>query len=114
MKTELTDEQIQELRVKVAELCGWKKWDGSKPLKYRRGPEFCLADNLPDYPNDLNAMHEAEKLLDVDIDHGNSPRYTYTRHLYNLVCEEDGRSQPCRATATQRALAFVMTMERKA
>lgn len=49
-------------RIAIAEACGWK-W---KPELFGliQGPEHLSgARNVPDYPNDLNAMHEAEKVL---------------------------------------------------
>jgi hypothetical protein len=39
-------------RIAIAEACGWKKLSMSLGL-----------DLMPDYPNDLNAMHDAEKVL---------------------------------------------------
>ena len=65
-------------------------------------------DKRPDYLNDLNAMHEAEKLLKV-----------YRIHKYcdnvDMIMAEDFVSGMCdiniMATAAQRAEAFVLTME---
>lgn len=67
-------------------------------------------DKLPDYLADLNAMAEAEKIFDVDIESGDSPRYAYSGHLYALVVAESDRKQPFRATAAQRAEAFLRTI----
>jgi hypothetical protein len=112
--TTATDE---ELRVRVAELCGWKniEWNSHMRFYNADGPKGWEQKGveLPRFDADLNAMHEAEKTLDVNIDHGDSPRYAYMRHLYNLVTADDGRNQPCRATARQRAIAFCMVMEGK-
>lgn len=59
-------------RIKIAEACGWKFTqgeDGECHTWYPNG-EHCCSDFhacpttcLPDYLNDLNAMHEAEKVL---------------------------------------------------
>jgi hypothetical protein len=62
---------------------------------------------LPKYTEDLNAMHEVEKTLDVDVNINGSPRYVYAGHIYNIV----GRDcQPFRATARQRAEAYLRTV----
>jgi hypothetical protein len=70
--------------------------------------------DVPDYCNDLNAMHEAEKLL--------TPRkrtfselfreIRYHKILGEIVRREDEFSwRTYHATAAQRAEAFVLTME---
>lgn len=85
-------------------------------MKWRRLPNGTLAYDvdgelqprrLPDYLNDLNAMHEAEKILDGDIYDGGSLRYSYARELYKLCPPEE---QPLRATAENRAEAFLKTL----
>lgn len=52
-------------RIAIADYCGWNgvkiyfdsnKWWG-------RNPKSKYSDLVPDYPNDLNAMHDAEKSL---------------------------------------------------
>lgn len=53
---------------------------------------------IPDYPNDLNAMHDAEKVLRP------SQKIKYLKHLTQL--DYYGRF----ATATQRAEAFLKTI----
>ena len=57
----MTDEQK---RIKVAEACGWVKWDGTN-VSNSRG--YLFAEQLPDYQNSLDAMHEAEKILLTSI-----------------------------------------------
>ena len=63
-----------------------------------------------DYLNDLNAMHEAEKTL-------NPAQFgDYWPHL-DSICEQDSKHmlymRAIRATAAQRAEAFVLTMSQK-
>ena len=64
-----------------------------------------LADCLPDYLNDLNAMHEAEKILTDD------QHITYRNILANVIGDV---TFFCRkytsATAAQRAEAFLRTL----
>ena len=64
----------QQLRIAIAEACGWTDVritpeEGHGYMSERivgLHPEQSNPDNsewLPDYPNDLNAMHDAEKVL---------------------------------------------------
>ena len=55
--------------------------------------------DLPDYLSDLNAMHEAEKVLTA------VQRAQYIQEL-ERICEYD----ICFATASQRAEAFIRTL----
>ena len=68
---------------------------------------------LPDYLNDQNAMHEAEKVLiagdqtykiGVEI----APSIIYGNHLIRLT----NNTNPFHATAAQRAEAFLRTLGR--
>jgi hypothetical protein len=114
-----------ELRIKVAELTGeWSRicvaddvWPEAVeegwvkkgcPLGHHDGhghPEHLVV--LPDYPNDLNAMHEAEDKLDNE----KWDRYEYVLGV-NVGQQESGwRKRFVRATARQRAEAFVKVME---
>ena len=66
----LTNEQKH---IKIAEACGWRivqanvhtmhVWEPGAESPARLG--LNLEDKLPNYFNDLNAMHEAEKILEV-------------------------------------------------
>ena len=66
-----------------------------------------LNPDIPDYPNDLNAMHDAEKVL--------TDKQAY-RHVLCRVCAD--KSSPfvaslgdvVHATAAQRAQAFLRTL----
>jgi hypothetical protein len=51
--------ESNELRIKVAELCGWKPY----PVNTEDDKVYCNPNNIhdhkmPDYPKDLNACHE--------------------------------------------------------
>jgi hypothetical protein len=105
----------EEQRIAIAEACGWtvKRWtDGEgnsvvgllPPGVEKTSSSF---RHSPDYLNDLNAMHEAEKVLDVNIESEDSPRYEYSRQVYRIV---ESRRQPFRSTAAQRAEAFLRTL----
>ena len=98
--TGMTDEAQ---RIAIAEACGWTyseadHGDNNAAKKYKWGSD------LPDYLNDLNAMHEAEKWL-------TDGRYyvdDYWDHLSDLC----GHDEPgmIMATARQRAEAFLRTI----
>ena len=58
----MTDEQINRV---IAEACGWTDIDGlsAKGLMGTPPESLCSFNYIPDYCNDLNAMHQAEKCL---------------------------------------------------
>jgi hypothetical protein len=115
----------QEINIKIAELCGWSltlNTKGRFPLadegytlrKDGNGITQVHIDGynkkeawnkiihiLPNYCNDLNAMHEAEKVL---IAAGGLTFHDYKVHLLEM-CQDTGG--PYRATARQRAEAFL-------
>jgi hypothetical protein len=104
--------QIDELRIKVAELCGWKKEeytnlgdDRYTPIRHitRWKKDNDIAwkpEDLPNYPADLNAMHEAEKTY---IRSDNDRCIAYIHHLTKMC----GCDFEWTATAQQRAECFV-------
>ena len=80
-------------RIAIAVACGWKTG--------YRDPEAWHP--LPDYLNDLNAMHDAEKVLPA----GQWDRYAqWLRELTS----SNRRFLIARATASQRAEAFLRTI----
>jgi hypothetical protein len=92
-----------EQRIAIAEACGIVIHDHWGPLyKTPKG----IVRVCPDYLNDLNAMHEAEKVL------FDSPKKKHT-YLQWLGCEDDYTSTvfaSVTATAAQRADAFLRTI----
>lgn len=101
----MTDEQM---RIKIAESVGYKElfMDNGKSMVPQRWEspydEFCyVAERLPDYLNDLNAMHEAEGIL--------------TNEQIEVYCSLLQKPQwgiwwAISATARQRAEAFIKTL----
>jgi len=104
----------EQQRIAIAEACGWQDssgqglyWNdkehraliapGGALHRIRKAANLCCEPDkqlLPDYLNDLNAMHEAEKIIPViswDI---------YERNLAHCIS----------ATASQRAEAFLRTI----
>lgn len=103
----------EKQRIAIAETCGWHhfiindEYGPDRGLKPDQTASIgCVFTELPDYLNDLNAMHEAEKVLVAKDDgsHAGCARYVYASHLYGLV---PAGVQPFMATAAQRAEAFL-------
>lgn len=102
----------EQQRIAIAEACGWyrngTKCNGRFPAYSHPEKDCrCTVHQLPNYPGDLNDMHEAEKVLLKDADFG----YKYDCEL-NIVVEafEDGCVNYMKlwhATAAQRAEAFL-------
>lgn len=113
-------------RIRIAKGCGWKESDelwispsGSKFARKRSyGAPIEDWEILPDYLNDLNEMHEAEKtFLPCETDQ-------YVRYLWPIVADfwrEQGKRTElfdqesiafaiAHATARQRADAFLATL----
>ena len=99
----------EQQRIAIAEACGWKTG--------YRDPEAWHP--LPDYLNDLNAMHEAEETLDAS-QCAEYARQLMKHHPTYCVTVLDNRFAPTEeiayqtyqllhATATQRAEAFLRT-----
>jgi len=100
----------EQQRIKIAEACGWKWHSRTKgSIKvWDNGLDYVFYDSqLPDYLNDLNAMHEAEKVLTKEqrIDHME----------WLGMCSDDYGQKVwayVHATAAQRADAFLRTIEK--
>jgi hypothetical protein len=90
--------------IAIAEACGYQldSWEGK--VKGIIGWKFKdqYISILPDYLNDLNAMHEAEKVL-----HGNCWR-PYRDKL--AILTNSGPFPDVDCTAAQRAEAFLRTL----
>jgi hypothetical protein len=98
-------------RIAIAEACGFSpKTDRHKPMWVTPDGRtlVTMPDHLPDYLNDLNAMHEAEKMLDA------RQLYNYENELARLcnltVATSMTSAFRWHATAAQRAEAFLKTL----
>jgi hypothetical protein len=92
----MSDEQIN---IAIAEACG---------LDVVRDGEF--RKSLPRYCSDLNAMHEAEKVLE----HEEIDLWSYYIYELNELIQRNNRVQfAIHATARQRAEAFLRTIDAK-
>ncbi len=88
----MTDEQINRA---IAEACGWTP--DNRGLGWLSPHGYYAPE--PDYCSDLNAMHEAEKVLT-------------TFDEWDIYCVYLGDTQPscAKATARQRAEALLRTL----
>lgn len=108
----MTDQEINEA---IAKACGWTfgptRTDGI-PEWHRPDGSVCNSGVLPDFCNDLNAMHDAEVLLENEIAEADQ-YYTTLAELTMADDEELCTSVRYRylanATARQRAEAFLRT-----
>ena len=103
-------------RIAIAEACGWTEisdW-GAGGINGKH-PTEPWVEVIPDYLNDLNAMHEAEKML-WGMDWSN--RYAFNDNLANIlkgrtVNRNDWDAETLLdATAAQRAEAFLRTIDK--
>lgn len=102
----------EQQRIAIAEACGWKilpEIDTSTNCAcYAKDPSGDLRCGIPDYLNDLNAMHEAEKVLNHE------QVYEFDTRLKELLRPLRAVPQVERwnfhATAAQRAEAFLRTL----
>jgi predicted membrane chloride channel (bestrophin family) len=99
----------EKQRIAIAEACEIVSRDQWGPLyKTARG----VLRDCPDYLNDLNAMHEAEKVLTY------KQSFTYTNNLEARTQTTTGLGrtiigrtfQTIQSTAAQRAEAFLRTV----
>jgi hypothetical protein len=106
----------EKQRIAIAEALGWNDchrsiagFDSGDCIIERRcigiPPNHCTHRQIPYYFSDLNAMHEAEKVLD------NNQAEKYLQTLTSIALQSD---QPAfaflTATAAQRAEAFLKTI----
>jgi|LakMenE18May11ns_1017448.scaffolds.fasta_scaffold9686294_2 hypothetical protein len=104
-----------EQRIAIAEACGWggdgkcirdviKRHDEQSQRAYYQDRPLPKG-GVPDYFNDLNAMHEAERTLNPSLAAG------YARTLTSIAWQsEQPVFAPISATAAQRAEAFLRTI----
>jgi len=94
-------------RIAIAEACGWTKISDWKAAGINgQHPTEPWTEVIPDYLNDLNAMHEAEKFLRKPIFKSDSDSIIADRmHQYVELL-----GYAVDATAAQRAEAYLRTI----
>lgn len=105
----MTDEQINQA---IAEVVGYKwhdhpdrsaitdRWANPEKWVLRPDGQLVFRHEVPNYCNDLNAMHEAEKV------HRMGTNWDEYVELLNALCDIN----PLYSTARQRAKAFLKTL----
>jgi len=109
----------EQQRIAIAKACGWKfvkdnpdyepYWEDPKGNMISKGGS---QNRLPDYLNDLNAMHEAEKKLwEKDW----TSRHDFVDKLARIISPTHGHHLQSAidlldATAAERAEAFLRTI----
>ena len=98
----MTDEEINRV---IDEFLGWEKCK-------RCDDKDCAYNQNKNYCNDLNEMHEAEKVLTRGTVHEIiNATNAYIKHLARiLACIDTAFFQFTHATARQRAEAFLRTL----
>jgi hypothetical protein len=95
----------EQQRIAIAKVCGWTDISDWKAGGINgKHPTEPWTEVIPDYLNDLNAMHEAEKMLSKD------QTYHYCDWLCNELCSYETVTPAVQATAAQRAEAFLSTI----
>ena len=86
----------EKQRIAIAEVCGWSKADAKRGYTLSQ-----FTEQVPDYLNDLNAMHEAESVLEAN-----------TSKMFGgwLLATCKGKNAIWHATARQRAEAFLRVL----
>ena len=106
-------------RIAIAEACGWRAIalvaGFGEPRKFPRGvppgkdPRYWPSEQIPDYLNDLNAMHEAQLSLGGEFTiPPNGEWAIYFDNLTTIAARDDCLT--CCLTAAQRAEAFLRTI----
>jgi hypothetical protein len=95
----------EQQRIAIAEACGWTKiFDWKAAGINGQHPTEPWTEVIPDYLNDLNAMHEAEKFVGL---HGEDFKGRKVKRIWATHCP---CADPRFATAAQRAEAFLKTL----
>jgi len=81
----------EKQRIAIAEACGTMQWSYALPKK-------CVGASVPKYTEDLNAMHDAEKVLNQE------QKEDYFFIIFNFY---GNWPKAIQATADQRAEAFL-------
>jgi len=90
----------------IAESCGWSRINHPRQ-SWEKGKQIVTGyDNLPDYLNDLNSIHQAEKMLTND--HNGYRSWVYYRNVLAKIC--GCHADVVHATARQKAEAFIKGM----
>lgn len=103
----------EQQRIKIAEACGWTNislmpyGSGSGAYLVPKGYKNGIGPTIvPHYLKDLNAMHEAEKVLTEQ----QAKEYRWKLQQGFLPSTQMAQELLCHATAAERAEAFLRTL----
>lgn len=103
----------EQQRIAIAQACGWTL--ATRQVFWRKDEVHWHSpalrghySKLPDYLNDLNAMHEAEKILTDE--QRRAFAHIVRAHLRDAPFEQDWNFCCIHAAAAQRAEAFLRTL----
>jgi len=107
----------EQQRIAIAEICGWTDihggppegayWRGANPLR----PDL-LKEEIPDYLNDLNAMHGAEEILTRQQRAAYAENLTYAIRDHETPGFYHERFVLVHLSAKERAEAFLKTLNK--
>jgi hypothetical protein len=100
----------EKINIAIAEACGWK-YENNETHAPDGSFWWSKELEIPDYCNDLNAMHEAENRL------LSNEKESYWNQLYDqcdrtVFSRVEDNYKMLHATATQRAEAFLRTINK--
>lgn len=94
-----------EINAAIAEACGWTNINSAGKAGRAPNADYIGYEFIPDYCNDLNAMHNAEGLL------SESQWQDFVDHLVNDWSSlPDPWKEVCHATAKEKAKAYLKTL----
>ena len=105
--------KLEAQRIAIAEACGWIYHEATSEsgdvdfYAHPTEPTAWSVHDLPDYLNDLNVMHKAEKTLIAA-----NQVTSYATMLCHLCERATPMQMIWHATAAQRAEAFLKTLDR--
>ena len=109
----------QEINIAIAEACGWKDLENEDFSEYGVPCFMLMGSNNtgtrlapPDYCNDLNAMHEAEKVFEEKGQRDYSFRLLLALVDGSVTHDLNDHFIYLTATARQRAEAFLRTLKK--
>ena len=89
-----------KINAAIAEACGWTRVNATHRSGKAPNADYVGSEFIPDYWNDLNAMHQVEKTLTIP------EWYDYATYLNPMWTKE----KLIHATAFQRAEAYLKTI----
>ena len=108
----------EKQRIAIAEACGWRmvtQYNKPEEIWKSSGGVIRAESNLPDYLNDLNAMHNAEAQCEMHYDQKWIETIVMVSHdVFRRDADRtdgwDWVSMVSRLSAAQRAEAFLRTI----